>query len=297
MDRLEDLEAFVAIVEKGSQTAAARHLQRSLQSISRSLATLEHSVGASLVRRTTRYSKITEAGRSFYARIKPALAEINEAKLEAGDARAEPTGRLRIGAPVLFAAAHVVPAIAAFTHRHPRIGVELKVSDRLVNLFEAGLDVAIRIRDMADSGLKARRIGEMRAVAFAAPSYLERHGRPMHPDDLARHQCVLLGLDGPAGSWTFRVGGRRRIVRVQGRFRTNSTAATHEAVARGLGVGFTPLWQIRRLVDDGVVEVILEDFERAKIPIYALWPAARRTPTKTRLFVDELAAQLKGEQL
>ena len=297
MDRLEDLEAFVAIVEKGSQTAAARHLRRSLQSINRSLAALERSVGIDLVRRTTRHSKITEAGRSFYDRIKPALMEINEAKLEAADARAEPAGRLRIGAPVLFAPAYVVPAIAAFMKRHRGIEVELKVSDRLVNLFEEGLDVAVRIREMPDSGLKARRLGELRVVAFAAPAYLARHGRPQHPDDLPRHQCVLRTPDGPADTWTFRVGGRRRTVRVKGRFRSDSTAAMHGAVASGLGIGFTPLWQVRSLVDDGAVEVILEDFEGAKIPIYAVWPAGKKAPAKTRLFVDELAARLKSARL
>jgi DNA-binding transcriptional LysR family regulator len=297
MDRLEDLEAFVAIVEKGSQTAAARHLRRSLQSINRSLAALERSVGVDLVRRTTRHSRITEAGRSFYDRIKPALTEINEAKLEATDARAKPAGRLRIGAPVLFAPTYVVPAIAAFMRRYCWIEVDLKVSDRLVNVFDESLDLAVRIREMADSGLKARRLGELRVVTFAAPAYLAEHGRPQHPDDLARHQCVLRSPDGTPETWAFRVGGRRKTVRVHGRFRSDSTASLHGAVASGLGIGLTPLWQIRSLVDEGAVELILENFEGAKIPIYAVWPASKKAPAKTRLFVDELAARLKSERL
>jgi DNA-binding transcriptional LysR family regulator len=297
MDRLDDLEAFLAIAEKGSQTAAARHLRRSLQSINRSLAALERSVGVDLVRRTTRHSNMTEAGRAFYERVKPALLQINEARLQAADARVEPTGLLRIAAPVLFAPAYVVPAISSFIERYPEIEVELKVSDRTVNLLEEHFDVAIRIREMRDSGLKARRLGSLRVVVFGSRSYLAKHGRPSHPDDLARHECVLRNPNGIAETWQFRVGGRREAVRVHGRFRSDGTAATHAAVARGIGIGRTPLWQIRSLVDDGVVEVILEDFEDAKIPIYAVWPASKTPPAKTRLFVSALAARLKAERL
>ncbi|ADH89051.1 transcriptional regulator, LysR family [Ancylobacter novellus DSM 506] len=297
MDRLDDIEAFLAVAEKGSQTAAARHLRRSLQSINRSLAALERSVGVELVRRTTRHSHLTDAGRAFYERVKPALAEINDARLEAAKARGEPSGLLRIAAPVFFAPAYVVPAIAAFMERHPGVEIELKVSDRMVNLLEDGIDVAVRIREMADSSLMTRRLGELRVVAFGSPDYFARHGRPQHPDDLVRHECVLRHAEGRSDSWTFRVGGRRRAVRVQGRFGSDSAAATHAAVAAGLGIGLTPLWQIRGLVDAGAVEVILEDFEDARIPIHAVWPAGKIPLAKTRLFVDELAARLKRESL
>lgn len=297
MDRLDDLEAFLAIVDKGSQTAAARHLRRSLQSINRSLATLERGVGVELVRRTTRHSNITEAGRAFYDRVKPALTAINDARLKAADARMEPSGLLRIGAPVLFAPAYVVPAIRTYMERYPGIEVELKISDRMVDVLQEGLDVAVRIRQMADSGLKARRLGELRVVAFGSAAYFSRYGRPNHPDELTQHQCVLRHAERAPETWTFRVGGQRRAVPVHGRFCTDSTAATHAAVAAGLGIGLTPLWQIRSLVDAGAVEVILEDFEDARIPIHAVWPASKVPLTRTRLFVDTLAAQLKRERL
>ncbi|WP_105405241.1 LysR family transcriptional regulator [Neorhizobium sp. T7_12] len=297
MERLDDLEAFLAIGEKGSQTAAARHLRRSLQSINRSLAALEQSVGVELVRRTTRRSYLTEAGRAFYDRVKPALAEIHDARLEAADARSEPTGLLRIAAPVLFAPAYVVPAITAFMQHYPGIEIQLKVSDRMVDLLEEGLDLAVRIRDMADSSLKARRLGDLRAVVFGSPDYFAKYGRPEHPDDLTQHQCVLRHAEGSSETWTFRIGGRRKAVRVHGRFGSDSAAATHAAVASGLGIGLTPLWQIRSLVDEGAVEVVLEEFEDSKIPIYAVWPSGKIPLAKTRLFVDELAARLKRERL
>lgn len=295
MDRLADLEAFLAVVENGTQAAAARRLRRSLQSISRSLATLERSMGVELVRRTTRQSNVTEVGRAFYNRIKPALSEIGDARLEAADAAAEPAGLLRIGAPILFAPTFVVPAISAFVERYPGIEVELKVSDRMVDLLEEGLDLAVRIRQMADSSLKARRLGQLRAVVFGSPTYFSRHGRPQHPDELTRHQCVLRQAKGE--TWTFRADGQRMAVGVHGRFRTNGAAATIAAVANGLGIGYAPLWQIRSLVDAGAVEVILEDFEDTKIPIHAVWPASKVPSAKTRLFVEELAVRLKRERL
>lgn len=160
MDRLDDLAAFVAIIEKGSQTAAARDLRRSLQSINRSLTALERGVGIALINRTTRQSTPTEAGLAFYRRVKPALIEINDAKREAADKRAEPSGLLRVGVPVLFAPAFVAPVVCDFLERYPAVEVELKVSDRQVDLLEQGLDLAVRIREMPDSTLKARRIGE-----------------------------------------------------------------------------------------------------------------------------------------
>jgi DNA-binding transcriptional LysR family regulator len=297
MDRLDDLEAFLAIVEKGNQAAAARHLRRSVQSISRSLTTLERGVGVELVRRTTRQSSPTEAGLAFYRRIKPAFTEINDAKREAVNKRAEPSGLLRVSAPVLFAPIHVVPVICDFTKRYSQVEIELKTSDREVDLVAERIDVAVRIREMRDSELRARRLGELRVVVFGAPAYFAKHGRPKHPDDLTRHHCVLRLTNGDVEKWPFRVGGRRKTVRVSGRFRTDSTAATHAAVAGGLGIGFSPLWQIRNLVDEGAVEVILENFEAAKLPIYAVWPPTKIPLAKTRLFTDFLAARLKRERL
>lgn len=290
---MDDIAAFLAIVETGSQTAAAQQLRRSLQAVNRSLAALERSIGVQLIARTTRRSSPTETGLAFYRRVKPALAEIDDASIEALNRQAEPYGRLRIGAPTLFAHAHVVPAVCEFMTRYPRVEVELKVSDRKVDLLDEQLDLAVRIRDLPDSDLKARRIGELRMVFYGAPAYFQRRGRPRHPDELARHDCVLRTVDPDAESWPFRVSGRRRNVHVRGRFRTDSGAATHAAVAGGLGIGMAPLWQIRALVDDGSVELVLEDYETARTPIYAVLPPARTPPAKTRLFTDLLAARLK----
>jgi DNA-binding transcriptional LysR family regulator len=292
-DRIEDLEAFLAIVEKGSQTAAAKHLRRSLQSIGRSLGALERSVGVELVRRSTRRSGATEAGLAFYRRVQPALQAIRDARLEVSNARGEPSGVLRIAAPVRFCSAYVVPVIIEFMQRYPEIQVELRASDRSVNVHEGELDLALRIRELPDSTLKARRLGALRVVVYGAPSYFAEHGRPKHPTDLARHQCVVRSTDPDAAEWPFRVRGKRTAFRVQGRFRCDDTAACEVAVARGLGLGMAPLWQLRPLIDQGSVQIILEEFEIAKLPIFAVSPPTKLPLQKTRLFTDLLAARLK----
>lgn len=186
---MEDIEAFLAVVEAGGQTAAAHRLGRSLSAVNRSLTALERSVGVELVRRTTRRSFATEAGLAFYRRVKPAYTEISEARLEATNRRVEPAGLLRIAAPVQFAAAYVVPAIADFMQRYRRIEVDMKASDRPVDVVGEGFDLAVRIRELSDSSLKARRLGELRTVVYGAPDYFARHGRPNRPDDLMHHQC------------------------------------------------------------------------------------------------------------
>lgn len=297
MDRIEDLEAFLAIVEKGNQAAAGRHLQRSLQSIGRSLTSLEHSVGVPLIKRTTRHSHPTEAGLAFYARVKPALAEIENARAEAADLTREFSGRLRVSAPVLLSRAFVVPAICELLTRFPGVEIDLKVSDRPADLLEEGLDVAVRVRTLPGSTLKARRLGELRIVVFGAKTYFEKHGRPRHPAELSRHRCVVRTIDGKDEPWPFRIDGRRQAIHVHGRLRTDDTYAIHLAVARGLGLGLTPLWQIRDLVDRGAVEVVLQPFEIDRIPIYAVLPPTKIQPAKVKLFVDLLSAQFKSSGL
>ena len=297
MDRIDDLEAFLAVVDEGSLTAAGRRLGRSLQSISRSLATLERGIGVELVQRTTRLSQPTEAGQAFYRRIKPALQELNEARLEAATRRSEPSGVLRIGASVLFGPAYLVPVIARFMERHPQIRVELKLSDRFVDLADEGLDLAVRIGDLPDSSLKARRLGELRRVFFGSPEYFDKHGRPEHPHDLSRHQCVIRSSDRQDDAWPVLIDGKPGTVRINGRFRADDTATTYAAVAQGLGIGFTPLWQIRDLVDHGVLELVLVAFEPPTVPIHAVWHGSKLTPAKTRMFINFLADQLECDRL
>jgi DNA-binding transcriptional LysR family regulator len=297
MQRLEDMEAFVTIVEEGSLTAAAHKLRRSLQSISRSLARLEEGVGVALLRRTTRRSRPTEAGSRFYARVRPALLEIADAGAEARNQRAEPAGLLRISAPVLFGPAHVVAEIGVFTALYPKVEIELSLTDRFVDLVDSGIDVAIRIGNLPDSELKARRLGELRRVVYGSPAYFKRHGRPLHPAELTRHQCLVRRLDGGAEAWPFRIDGELRSIKVSGRFRTDSTTATYTAAALGLGLGFTPLWQIRDRVERGELEIVLADYEAQKVPIHVVTPATKIPLLAARIFADHLARRISPSSL
>lgn len=297
MNKITDLQAFVAVVERGSLTAAAHQLTRSLQSVSRSLATLEHELGIELVRRTTRRSSATEAGRALCRRLSAALAEIEDAKRDASIGRAEPTGLLRVTTSTAFGALHLVPIISVFLEEHPQIEFELDLSDHYADLVAEGLDLAIRIGEMRDSTLKARRLANLRRVVFASPSYLARRGRPGCPADLLRHACIVRtsALDGNA--WPFLIDGKSRQIRVIGRFKTSGALAANEAAARGLGIANAPLWQVRTLVDRGDVELILTRFEPPPIPVHAVWPATRVLPARTQLFIDLVAARLKAQEL
>lgn len=293
MSRIEDFEAFIAIVENGSLTAAAASLQRSLQSVSRSLAALEEDVGIELLQRTTRGSSASEAGLEFYERVKPAIAGISEAKRAAARGIAEPAGELRISAPVLFGPSFLVPILADFMTQYPQVRVDLDLSDAFVDLAADKLDVAVRIGDLPDSSLRARRLGSLRRVVFAAPDYLERHGAPEHPSDLARHSCIVRSVDSRPGLWRFNIDGKPHSVVVQGAFRSNTMSAIYAAVTHGLGLGYSPLWQIKELVDTGKVRIVLEAFEPTPVPIHVLWQDSASVPAKIRSFIDFLVSRLR----
>jgi DNA-binding transcriptional LysR family regulator len=297
MHRIEDYQAFIAVVERQSLTAAARHLGRSLQSVSRSLATVERDVGVELIRRTTRRSNPTDAGVTFYRRLTAALGEIDAAKLETAQRRVEASGLLRITGSTAFSPIYVVPALPEFLTAHPKVEVELELSDGYLDLIGGGYDLAIRIGELPHSNLKAKLLANSRRVAFAAPSYLSKNGRPRGPEDLVRHDCIVRTAARDGNAWPFKVNGRVKAVKVAGRFRTNGALAANAAAAQGLGIATGPLWQIRSLVDRGDVELILTRFEPPPIPIQAVWPATKMLPARTLLFVEFLAKRLRQEQL
>lgn len=297
MNRIEDYHAFVAIIEKRSLTAAAHHLRRSLQSVSRSLAALEHDIGVELIRRTTRRLSPTDAGLAFYRRLNAALAEIEAAKLETSNRRAQATGLLRIAGSTVFSPFYVVPALTEFLAAHPRVEVELELSDGYVDLIGEGYDLAIRIGELPDSTLKSKLLATSRRVVFGAPSYFAKNGRPQSPEDLLRHECIVRTAARDANAWPFKVNGRLVTVKAAGRLRTSGALAANEAAVRGLGIANAPLWQIRSLVDRGDAELILTGFEPPPIAIHAVWPATRVLPARTQFFIEFLAKHLQKQQL
>jgi DNA-binding transcriptional LysR family regulator len=297
VERLDDLEAFLAIIEKGSQAAASRHLRRPLQSLNRSLIALERAVGVELVKRTTRRSEPTEAGRVFYERIRPAVAEILEARSEAASIRGEVSGPLKVGAPVVFASSYVAPIIGRFLKLYPNVEIELRASDEQVDLLAEGLDVAVRIGESVDEALVARRLYALRVVTFGTPSYFSEHGRPERPKDLEDHHCILRAGADVIDKWPFRIEGKPQAVKVNGRFRTNSASAIRAAASEGLGLARLPLWQIRDLVDEGEVVIVLSEFETEGMPIQLVWPPTKAPLERMRRFVDFLSSGLQTDLL
>ena len=261
--------------------------------MSRSLASPEEELGVQLVHRTTRRSVLSGAGQAFYRRVKPAVMEIKETQLDVANRRTEPSGILRVGAPMLFGPDFLVPIIAEYMENYPQIEVDLQLTDTFGDLSGEGLDVAVRIADLPDSSLQGKKLGALRRVVFGAPSYFARHGRPTHPMDLHDHACIVRTVDSQPGKWAFQVEGKRRMVSVHGAFRSNAMTAVYSAVSAGLGLGYSPLWQIRHLVDAGRVEIVLKEYEPRPVPIHALWQESRLPPAKVRVFFDLLAKRLR----
>lgn len=296
MTDLADYEGFLTVVEEGSLTAAAHRLGRSLQSVSRSLAALEAELGATLVRRTTRRSLPTEAGLAFHARLKPALAEIRSARQAVTGAAAVMSGRLRIAASPLFAAAFLVSAAAELLERHPGLALDFVLAEDYADLVAGGCDVAIRIGALPDSALRARRLGLSRRVVIAAPSYVARRGAPDNPAALREHDCIVRTSAREGDAWTFSVAGRIESTTVAGRFRADGAAACNSAVIAGLGIGTAMLWQVRDHLDQGRLTILLADYEIPPMPVQALWPPGQ-APERVRAFIDLLARRLATERL
>ncbi len=294
MESLEDYLNFIAIVDAGSLTAAARNTGRSLQAVSRSLAALEAALGAQLIQRTTHKLHATPAGAAFYQRMRLALADIAAARTELSNEARVVSGSLRLGGPALFGSAYLTGMAADFMRRWPRVEIDLVLGDRHADMLAEKLDVAVRLGELPDSALQARLLASLRRVFFASPSWLRSHGQPDTPMALANLPCVLRTIGKDRSRWPFMQDGELRHVKVAGAFRANDAAACNEAVACGLGAGMAPYWQVRRLLDEGRVQLILAGFEPPPVPVHAVWNAGARLPARTRLLIDHLAAQFSA---
>jgi len=292
MDKLRALQTFVAIVDRGSLTAAAESLDSSLPATVRQLAALEASLGVRLLNRTTRRLSLTEDGRSYLERARRILADVDDADRMLGAEQAEPSGTLSVTAPVLFGQTHVAPAVTAFLQRHPQMRVNLVLLDRVVNLVEEGLDLAIRIGHLPDSSLVAQTIGHVRRVVVASPAWLRRHGTPRHPRELQHASCVrFTGVDG--GTWRFREGHKTFSVSVQGPLDCNLSAPALEACAQGLGFGRFLSYQVQPYLRDKRLRIVLAEFELPPREVSIVVPSARLLPSRTRAFIEWMKPALK----
>ncbi|MGM9488589.1 LysR family transcriptional regulator [Ideonella sp. YS5] len=296
MDKLKSLQTFIRIAELGSLTAAAGALGMSLPSVVRQLAALEAHLGTRLFQRTTRRVSLTAEGRAYLARCRDALGLLAEADAELQAEGGECRGHLTVTAPVLFGQMHVAALLARFTMSHPQVTAELLLLDRYVNLVEEGVDVGVRIGELADSSLVAVPLGEVRPLIVASPAWLERHGTPREPAALRGFECISYSGEREA-DWLLAHGGRRLRVPVQGRLRFNHPGAALRACEEGAGIGLFLSYQVREAVAAGRLRPVLRSFQPPPQPVQLVLPHARLLPARTRAFVEaakvELAAALK----
>lgn len=291
MNRLDELQALVAIAESGAMGAAAERLGIAPSGVTRRLASLEQRLGVQLVRRTTRRLDLTEAGRELHGRAVRILEELDDAEHAVVSGDASLSGTLRIAAPLSFGVQHLGPALSVFMARHPDLAVDLELDDAQVDLIVRGRDVALRIADLADSSLSARRLTTVRLVACAAPAYLERAGRPAHPDDLRQHACLRYS-NTPGQSWVWRgPDGASGAVDVSGPLVCSNGDVLLQAAVAGHGVVLEPDFILHDAVRSGALRQILTDFAFPELGVWAVWPASRMLPRRVRVFVDFLVEQ------
>jgi DNA-binding transcriptional LysR family regulator len=292
---LQELTIFARVVGTGSLSAAARDLGMSPAVVSRRLASLEARLGVRLVNRTTRSLHLTDEGAAYYETCTRVLAEIEEADAAVSAGRAEPRGVLRVALPASFGNQHIAPLIPKFAELYPNVQIALSLSDRTVNLVEEGYDVAIRIADLADSSLAARRLAPNRRVVCASPAYLSRHGRPETPEDLPKHNCLT--TTDFAMNWDYRsADGKAGSVRVTGRYACDNWEVLREWALAGLGVALKSTWDVRRHLEDGSLVSLLPGYTFASdVAIYAVYPHRRHLPAKTRAFIEFLAESFGPE--
>lgn len=289
MDRLKSIEVFLAVARNGGFSAAADELGLSKAMVSKHVGQLEGSLGVRLLNRTTRRVGLTEAGIAYRDRMKELLEELEQTEQSIAQLSTEPRGTLRVVAPTSFGAFHLARGIADYRASHPEVGVELVLTDHPVDLVEEGLDLAIRVGALEDSSLVARKLAETRVVVCAAPQYLARHGRPAHPDDLARASCLVYTGRQLSPDWSFRVDGRVRNVRIDGMVRSNVGDALRIAAIQGAGVVQMPTYMVGLDIANGRLEVVLEEFEPPPRPIHATYLYRRYLSAKVRTFVNFLS--------
>jgi DNA-binding transcriptional LysR family regulator len=290
---LNDIVVFAKVVEAGSFTAAARLLGMPKTTVSRRIAALEREVGVRLIQRTTRTLKVTDAGRDYYAQSSRALRTIEEANLRLAEARAEPSGTIRISAPVGFGAHFLTETVFDFLAAFPKTRAELHLTDDQLNLVQSGIDVAFRTGVLADSTLVARKLGAAHRILCASPDYLNDRGVPAEPADLARHDCVIAGPSTSGANWVLDGPRSRETIAVSGRFAANEMLAVMAAAIAGYGVGQLPRGIAEAAIRNGQLRRVLNDYTTPAGGLYAVYPSSRHLSPLVKAFI-ELVAERTG---
>ncbi|MDO9706763.1 LysR family transcriptional regulator [Paracraurococcus lichenis] len=293
MDRLEELRLFVAAVEAGSLAAAGRRHGQSPPAMTRMVAGLEDRLGVRLLERSTRRLAPTEAGRRLADQARRLLADYAEAMAEAAGEGKAPRGTLRVAAPLVFGRLHVAPIVTAFLAAQPEVTAELLLSDQNVDLLEDAIDVALRIGRLGDTGLVARRVGQVRRRLAASPAYLAARGTPLRPEDLAGHDTVVFLARAMPPDWRFiSPEGQEMTVRIAPRLSVNEARAAVAAAVAGQGIVSTLSYQMAEELASGALVPVLADWETAPLPVQLVFPSARLLPPRVRAFLDVAVPRL-----
>lgn len=295
MDRFHSMKVFVAVAEEQSFAAAARCLQMSPPAVTRAIAALENRLAVKLLNRTTRFVRTTEAGQGYLDDARRVLDAADAADEAATGVNAEPRGHLAITAPVLFGRMFVMPGIVDYLKNFPDTEVSAVFLDRVVNLLEEGLDVGIRIGDLPDSSMRAIPVGSVRQVICASPAYLQLHGSPQKPEDLASHTLITSSAGSASFDWKFASGSGSQSPRLQARLTVTTNDAAIEAAVRGLGITRLLSYQIAPQVAAGKLNILLEDYRSESIPIHILHREGRLATVKVRTFIDFVAGRLRAD--
>ena len=289
MDRLKQIESFVAVATKGSLTAAAQGEGVAPAVIGRRIDALEERLGVKLLVRTTRRISLTHEGSAFLEDCQRLLADMAnaEASVSAGGVKA--SGHLRITAPAGFGRRHVAPLVPEFLARHPDVSVSLNLSDRVVDIVNEGFDCAVRVGDLPDSSLVSSRLADNRRLCVGTPGYLKRAGTPKHPGELMRHSCLTLSSDASqTRGWAFMVDGELTHLRPSGRLDCSDGQVLHDWCVAGMGLAWRSTWEVEADIAAGRLVSVLDAFAAAPNGIYALFPHAKHLPLRVRLWIDFL---------
>ncbi len=295
MDRLDSLAIFAAVAEQGSFIAASRRLGRSATAVSRAVAALEDELGTQLFTRTTRANALTKAGEAYLESARRVLTEYAGLRDAAG-AESRPEGLITMTAPEMFGRMHILPIVQDFMAAHPLVEISLLLLNRQVSFIDEGIDLGFRIAQLADSTLRAVRLGNVRQVLCASPDYLAREGTPQHPEDLAKHRIIATTGGRPMPvRWRFRTTKGDQTVQVKPQLVMNSVQAGLDAASRDGGIARVLSYQLAPLEAAGTLQRVLPLHEPASIPIHLVYPAGRHLPSRTRLFIDHAVTKLRGQ--
>jgi len=299
MDKLSAMKTFVRVVESGSFSAVADELQATQSAISKQVAALERELATKLLVRTTRSLALTDEGARYFEQVRRLVAEIAEAESSLAKGESQLRGWLRVAASVGYGRLKLMPLVKSFMLTHPDVKIDLRLHDGFIDLVEQGIDVSVRIGDLPDSGLLARRIGTSNRMLVAQRDYLQSvanaHGLPVHPQDLQAHNCIVYTGMANSNVWTFTAGdgapeakGVTRSVRVEGSIQTNSSEVIRASVISGMGIGYSPTWLFESELASGEVVRVMPEWDSPQSPIHLVSPPERKHSAKVRAFVEHV---------